>query len=108
MDTNTILSKEMARKFAKRQRRYILAYLFIDKAKEDGSAEQSPKMSCQLVERVLKLYKKRKRCHRNILDHEKRYLGEVAKEQEERFLRGVINSMKHSHSKQAQDTRTDL
>ena len=73
LDTNTILTKTMIRKLAKRQRRYILAYLGLDAVEYNGQGE-SPKMSCQLIERLVKVYKQPHKCHRNILDQEKRFL----------------------------------
>ena len=73
--------------------RYILAYLALEKelhcrqqsrpntaATNDDdytTALKGPEMSLSLIERVVKKYKKRQKCHRNILDSESKFLNDV-------------------------------
>lgn len=87
------LTKREVRLFARRQRRYILAYLGIEKAKDPGMVvlnigddEQNlqlpdgihlPEMSCQLVERLVKVFKQPHKCHRNIYDQDWRFIDTV-------------------------------
>ena len=75
------LTKQSVRIFGRRLRRYILAYLVIESAKEEaitsaplqsanGDEIYLPAMSCQSVERIVR----RKKSHRNIADSEKNFL----------------------------------
>ena len=85
---NTVLTKQQVRTFGKRTRRYMLAYHALEKAKEDQtnvqtSAENTnlihlPEMSSALVEKIIKVYKKPHKNHRNIADSEKRFLRKAA------------------------------
>jgi len=80
IDVNNILTKERIRLFARRQRRYILAYLSLEHCREhqqNPQQDSTPKMSCSLVERLVKKYKSPKQSHRNILDSETRFLNDV-------------------------------
>ena len=95
----TTLTKREVRLFARRHRRYILAYLGIKKAKDPDSillnhSDDSdcagketlhlpdgihlPEMSCQLVERIIKIFKQPHKCHRNIVDQDRKFLHSVA------------------------------
>ena len=75
--------------FSRRQRGYMLAYLAIERAKDKQQNNtlsddaniplHLPEMSCQLIERLVKVYKSPHKCHRNILDHEKRFIDDAAK-----------------------------
>ena len=89
----TILTKKMVRLFGRRTRRYMLAYLSLEKAKEeaenndagmdiDGEAPDNdhnlPEMSSALVEKIIKVYKQPHKVHRNIADTEKGFLKSAA------------------------------
>ena len=86
---------ESVRLFGRRMRRYMLAYIGLEIAKERQQADSSlqpsstnnnninlnlPQMSCALVERLVSVHKKRKRSHRNIADQEKKFLESVVQE----------------------------
>ena len=85
-DVITIAS---VRNFGKRIRRYMLAYLSIDTVKTkqaEGSLQhfydidfKIPEMSIQFVERLIRVYKSPRKCHRNILDSEHKFLVEMVK-----------------------------
>ena len=106
----TVITKERARLFSRRQRRYMLAYLGLERAKESTQTQVSdnennnnhddqstalhlpcgvhlPAMSCQLIERLMRVFKHPHKCHRNILD------------QESKFLESVVSIMKDTSSK---------
>ena len=79
--------------FSDRHRRYILAYLALQKELEHRRESESTttsdddddyttalkgsEMSLSLIEQVVKKYKKRQKCHRNILDSETKFLNDV-------------------------------
>ena len=80
----------MVRLFGKRTRRYMLAYLALEKAKHNecggtlssptnDKAMDLPEMSCALVEKIVKVYKQPHKAHRNIADSEKGFLKCAAK-----------------------------
>ena len=79
-----VITKEAVQAFGRRMHRYILAYLYIEKAKEDQASGTTleidgqvftnvPEMSCQLVEKLVK----RRKMHRNIADQEKSFIESV-------------------------------
>ena len=83
----SVIRIESVRKFGRRIRRYMLAYLGIERAKlkqSDGNLIHScdfnlkvPEMSVQLVERLVKIHKSPHKCHRNIVDSELKFLKSV-------------------------------
>ncbi len=87
--SNEVLTKERVRMFSRRQRCYMLAYLAIERAKmkQEGNILSDdenipihlPEMSCRLVERLVKIFKKPHKSHRNILDQEKRFINDATK-----------------------------
>ena len=81
-----VITKNCVRLFGKRQRRYMLSYLALERAKEAQSTGslsyeegglQIPEMSCSLVERIIQVHKAPKKTHRNIRDQEKKFLDFV-------------------------------
>ena len=90
--SETVITKEEVRKFGRRTRRYMLAYYALEQAKacKDAADQQDndgidsdlinlPEMSSALVEKIIKVYKKPHKAHRNILDSEKSFLNAAAK-----------------------------
>jgi len=83
INPDTVLTKERMRLFAKRQRRYILAYLGMEHAKDSiviphvNQELHLPEMSCQLVKRLVCIFKHPHKSHRNILDQETEFLDSV-------------------------------
>ena len=86
----TVLTKERVRFFGRKIRRYMLAYLGIELAQSrhdegtlfnlDSTTSLSlclPEMSSSLVEKVVRVFKAPKKCHRNIRDHETKLLKTV-------------------------------
>ena len=100
LDTKTVLTKERMRSFSKRQRRYVLAYLGIEFAKDncDNNNQldgiQLPEMSCRLVERLIKVFKQPHRTHRNIIDQDSSYIDDI-------YMDKVVDWMKSSVSQSA-------
>ena len=96
LNPEVVMTKSAVRKFARRQRRYILAYLGLENAKEansnateggdggnggDGNDRLQvhiPEMSCCLVERLVKVFKEPQKCHRNIKDQDATFLKSIA------------------------------
>ena len=75
------LTIERRRKFARRARRYLLAYLALAKFKreatpEDEGAAKEVTMSAALIEKIVKQYKN----HRCILDQERGFIRQVMNE----------------------------
>ena len=107
MDTETVLTKEHIRMFARRQRRYILAYLALENAKtndnqpgdeNDEAAGRPqihlPEISCRLIERVVKVYKAPHKCHRCTMDQEFKFLNSVNNENESKYINEIVRWMK--------------
>ena len=92
MDRSNILTVDNIRKFVRRQRSYMLAYLCLDVLSETSIGdhcgtsnpivESLPNMSCSLVERVVRTLKKRHKSHRNVLDQETSFLWCVREDTE--------------------------
>lgn len=87
--SETIITKKMVRLFGGRMRRYMLAYLALEKAKaaqsdadnmntDTESVANLPEMSSSLVEKIMKVYKQLHKAHRNIADTEKGFLKSAA------------------------------
>ena len=85
-DNKTVITKQLVWMFGKRQRRYMLSCLALDRAKEQQSnvalghnadGQLIPEMSCSLVERIIRVHKAPKKTHRNIRDQEKKYLDDI-------------------------------
>ena len=87
--TETILTKQSVRMFGRRARRYMLAYLALEEAKDASNISATsqninqhsvslPSMSCALVEKIVKVYKQPHKAHRNIADSEKGFLKAAA------------------------------
>ena len=66
----------------------MLAYLGLEKAKEEATSSNEssgnlpdnlhlPEMSCSLVERVIKIFKKPHSCHRNVYNYDRPFLDAV-------------------------------
>ena len=103
----TVLTKESIQKCARKQRLYILAYLGLDHANENNTNNENnteintqnntqnqnpndfnaPEMSCSLIEKLVKTYKKPHKTHRCTLDQEKK------------FINGVVSWMKSVNTK---------
>ena len=83
----SVITISSVRKFGRRIRRYMLAYHGLEAAKAkqaDGSLLhfsdldlEVPEMSQHLVERLVKVYKSKRKCHRNIFDSEHKFLSSV-------------------------------
>ena len=76
-----VVTVEHRRKFARRARRYLLAYLALAKFRKEASDDDGKKasddtMSAALIEKIVKLYKN----HRSIFDQEKGFITKVLKE----------------------------
>ena len=96
--SDAVITKDRVRLFGRRKRRYMLAYLGLEKAKEsmhihgnDGNGNENrgesmelpegihfPEMSCSLVERIVKVFSKHHRSHRNIFDQDSEFIDSVA------------------------------
>ena len=76
------------RLFARRQRRYILAYHALDNFlhAEEASEAQKPEKSCTLIEAIVTKFSKPHKTHRNILDQD----GE--------FVDGILGKMRNAAS----------
>ena len=83
------------RLFGRRQRTYMLAYLGLERVKEDNvggpiiahngdgsSPLHLPEMSCALIEKLVSRFRNKCKTHRNI------------KDQEVKFLDSIVNWMK--------------
>ena len=83
-----VITIASVRKFGRRIRCYMLAYLGLEHAKckeAEGSLHQLcdldlkiPEMSVQLVKSLVKVYKTPHKCHRNIRDSERKFLSSIA------------------------------
>ena len=67
------ITTEMRRKFARRARRYTLAYLSMHLAKKNGADGLKCEMSASLIEKIVKMFKMH-RTHRNVLNQEQAFL----------------------------------
>ena len=86
----------------------MVAYLGLEEARRESAVAAAaaapnnvqeytpplPQMSCRLIERVVSLYKRPHRSHRNILDQEKKFLDDEMKEK--RFVTNVVKWLRSS------------
>ena len=81
--SETVITKQEVHKFRRQMCCYMLAYYALEQAKasrdvadaaNDGIDINLPEMSSALVEKIIKVYKKPHKAHRNILDSEKSFL----------------------------------
>ena len=83
---DSIITKQMVRLFGKRTRRYMLAYQVLDEAiaskqatdNDDTENKNLPAMSSALVEKMIRVYKRPHKVHRNIADSQKEFLNFAA------------------------------
>ena len=82
---NTVITKQMVQLFRKRTRRYMLAYQALEELKSNAESsdnntatEDLPAMSSALVEKVIRVYKRPHKVHRNIADSKKQFLNFAA------------------------------
>ena len=66
----------MRRKFARRARRYTLAYLSMHLAKTNGADGLECEMSASLIEKIVKMFKTHW-TRRNVLDQEHAFLKDI-------------------------------
>ena len=87
--SDTVLSKQRVRSFAKHARQYMIGYRALAKQMEEQEAnvledtkEEKVEMSHALIERCVRLFRKR-RSHRNAMDFDSSFIRGVQLKMEE-------------------------
>ena len=110
-----VITTERVRMFGRRQRQYIIAYLAIEKSMESSGGNHVleapggtnsdeaclilpedthlPAMKCQLVERLVKVFKGEHKTHRNIKDQEVAFMKSAT-----RWMRNIANNKQWAKS----------